>query len=371
MDINVYDKYTVKSFEDFKSNYRQIQLLKSFITDNNNKLCIISGALSTGKTTLLSIIKNTENFECLCIDSESNYSQEYMNFVSKRSIESIMFNKKRFILIDDVHIMDKSFINNLKNCKDKVIITVQTKEEVKVSELKNNSKIPSVYIKLNRISFQDCFIVVNDLLETLNLNDKIQCETTMDIIKENKCNIRQTLQYLSKKCENDKPVKMTHNINDMNIYELTNYFIHHKVDKKFISLNISNIIFFILYENITKILSFKSKSELNKTLTNYQIFLDVISLMNSDMLQHESLDSKYIYDNYSVPLINSIVLQKASGDMDLKFTNIFNKLSVQSSFNKKINSNVNEHGFSKPYIKSMCMKDNNDFIFKKLCVDFK
>lgn len=370
MDLNVYDKYKVSSFDDFKSNYRQIQLLKSFLYTNEHKLCLISGSLATGKSTLLNIVKNIEDFECLCIDSESNYSTEFTNFVSKRSIESIMFNKKRYILIDDIHMMDKAFINNLKTCKEKVIATVQSKEEVKITDLKNSVKTNSLYIKLNKITFQDCFIVVNDLLENLSLNDKITCETTMDVIKENKCNIRQTLQYLSKKTKEDEPVKITHNLNDMNIYELTNYYINHKIDKKFISLNVSNIVFFIVYENISKLLPFKNKSMLGATINDYKLILQNITLMNSDTLQHESTESKYIFDNYTMPVVNNILLKEKKDDISLKFTNIFNKLSVQSSFNKKINANNVNIGFVKPYIKAMCMKDNDDFIFKKMCTDF-
>ena len=371
MDLNVYDKYKVNSFDDFKSNYRQIQLIKSFLYTNEHNLCLISGSLATGKSTILNIVKNIEDFECLSIDSESNYSTEFTDFVNKRSIESIIFNKKRLILIDDIHLMEKTFINNLKTCKDKVIATVQFKEEVKITELKNSLKTNSLYIKLNKITFQDCFIVVNDLLENLNLNDKISCETTMDVIKENKCNIRQTLQYLSKKTKTDERVKITHNLNDMNIYELTNYYINHKIDKKFISLNVSNIVFFILYENISKLLPFKNKSMLNNTMNEYKLILQNITLMNSDTLQHESIDSKYIFDNYTVPLVNIILVKEKKDDISLKFTNIFNKLSVQSSFNKKINTNTTRYGFVKPYMKAMCMKDNDDFIYKKLCADFK
>ena len=371
MNLNIYDKYKVTTFDDFKSNYRQIHLLKSFLYTNEYKICLISGSLATGKSTLLNIVKNIKDYECLCIDSESNYSTEFTNFVNKRSIESIMFNKKRIILIDDIHMMDKTFITNLKTCKEKVIVTVQSKEEVKITDLKNNVKINILYIKLNRITFQDCFIVVNDLLDSLNLTDKISCETTMDVIKENKCNIRQTLQYLAKKKTDKEPVKISHNLNDMNIYELTNYYINHKIDNKFISLNVSNIVFFIIYENISKLLPFKNKSMLKNIIHNYKLILQNITLINSDNLQHESTESKYIFDNYAMLLVNSILFKEKNDEISLKFTNIFNKLSVQSSFNKKINANNTNYGFVKPYTKAMCMKDNNDFIFKKIYADFK
>lgn len=371
MDLNVYDKYKVNTFDDFKSNYRQIQLVKSFLYTNEHSLCIISGSLATGKSTILNIVKNIEEFECLYIDPESNYSSEFTNFVSKKSIESIMFKKKRFILIDNIHMMDKAFITNLKTCKEKVIATVQSKEEVKITDLKSSTKTNSLYIKLNKISFQDCFIVVNDLLENLNMNNKISCETIMDVIKENRCNICQTLQYLSKKTAENETVKITHNLNDMNIYDLANYFINHKIDKKFISLNVSNIVFFIIYENISKLLPLKNKTMLNNTINDYKLILQNITLMNSDTLQHDASDSKFIFDNYTGPFINNILLKEKKFDMSLKFTNIFNKLSIQSSFNKKVNANNTNHGFIKPYINAMCMKNNNDFIYKKMCTDFK
>ena len=173
---------TKLTFDDFKSNYRQVQLIKSFLYTNEHNLCLISGSLATGKSTLLNIVKTIEDFECLCIDSESNYSTEFANFISKKSIESILFNRKRIILIDDIHMMDKTFINNLKTYKEKIIATVQSKEEVKITDLKNNLKTNTLYIKLNKITFQDCFILI--LLESLNLNEKYRVRQPWMLLKK-------------------------------------------------------------------------------------------------------------------------------------------------------------------------------------------
>ena len=109
----------------------------------------------------------------------------------------------------------------------------------------------------------------------------------------------------------------------------------------------------------------------NTTINDYKLILQNITLINSDNLQHELTDSKYIFDIYTMLLINDIMLKEKKSDISLKFTNIFNKLSVQSSFNKKINASNISYGFTKPYMKAMCMKNNDDFIFKKLFADFK
>ena len=369
--MNLYEEYKIKNFDDFKSNYRQIQLLKSFLKNNTENICIISGSLATGKTTLLDIIHKSPDFETIIMTSETNYLTELKNFSTKTTIENIIIGKKKLVLIDDINLFEKSFITNVKNIHNiKIILTIQSKEEAKISELRSKiQKQHVLYIKLNRISFQDCFITVMDLLDKLEIsNDKISCDEIMSIIKEKNCNLRQILQYLTKQntCDSNK---ITHNIHDMNVYDLTTYYLNNKIGENFLKINFTNIVNFLIYENYVDIFKMKIKDD---SLNIYIKFLKNTILANNDYIQFDDQEIKTIFDHYTMISNNIMFHKKTNENVTLKFTNIFNKLSMQSAFNKKINSNIleTENNCCKPLIRAMCLADKDDFIFTKLCADF-
>lgn len=386
MQLNIFNEYSMTSFDDFKSNYRQTQLLTSFLNSSlsndgdTENICIISGSLATGKTALLDIIHNASEYETLFITTESNYATDLKNFSTKTTIENILKGKQKIVLVDDVHLLDKAFITSVKNIHNlKIIATIQTKEEAKISELRTNAmKQRILYIRLNRISFQDCFITVNDLLEKLNIQDKISCDQIMSIIKDNNCNLRQILQYMSKKNDNNKAGgaggtgvgAMTPNVQDMNVYDLTNHYLKHKIDEKFLSINSTNIVNYLIYENYANIFTMKIKTD---SLNIYKTFLKNIILVNHDALQQDYSDSKKMFEFYAMMKNNDMLQKKNNDNVTLKFTNIFNKLSMQSAFNKKMNTNITEteNNCCKPLVRAMCSADKNDFMYKKMCADFK
>lgn len=377
MQLNIYNEYSMKSFEDFKSNYRQIQLLTSFLKSSlvrdTVNICIISGSLATGKTTLLDVIHNSSEYETVFITSESNYATDIKNFSTKTTIESILKGKQKILLVDDVHLLDKAFITSVKNIHNlKIIATIQSKEEAKISDLRTNAMTQRIlYIRLNRISFQDCFITVNDLMEKLNIQDKIPCDQIMSIIKDNNCNLRQILQYMSKKNDNGNASgAMTPNVQDMNVYDLTNHFLKHKIDEKFLSINSTNIVNYLIYENYANIFTMKIKTD---SLNIYKTFLKNIILVNHDALQQDYSETKKMFEYYAMMKNNDMLHKKNNDNAKLKFTNIFNKLSMQSAFNKKMNTHIteNENNCCKPLVRAMCSADKNDFMYKKMCADFK
>lgn len=375
MQLNIYNEYKINSFDDFKSNFRQIQLLKSFLktpaSNETESICIISGSLAAGKSTLLDIIHKSTQYESILITSESNYMNDLKNFSTKITIQNILQGKQKILLIDDIHMLEKAFVSNVKNIRNlKIILTIQSKEESKISELRTKAMVQRVlYIRLNKISFQDCFITVNDLLEKLKLDDKISCNETMSIIKNNNCNLRQTLQYLSSKKE-DTLTKIIPNIHDMNVYDLTNYFLKYRIDDKFLSINSTNIVNYIVYENYANIFPLKIKDD---SLKMYKDFLKNTILINNDILQQEYQETRNIFEFDVMHRNNSMFHKKNNDNVTLKFTNIFNKLSMQSAFNKKLNNNITEtdNNCCKPLIQSMCLADKDDFMYKKMCMDFK
>ena len=371
---NILHHHRVDSLDDIKSNFKQIKDIREFLSPNSSDyICILSGALCSGKTTILNILNNDEKYESLFLHSECNYVKELHNFTSKKSMGNLFFNKQRLILIDDIHMMEKSFITSLKKLsKEKIIITVQSKEDAKINEIKNAVKVKTLYIRLNKIKLQDCLILITDLFDRLKID--IDFNVIKDTIVKNNNNLRKILQYFgNNNSKEDIGEKSKKNINDMNIYDLTNYFIENEIDDSYLSMNVSNIVLYIVYENIARLVSFKNSKNLMKNIEKYQKILDGIVTLNDDDLQQEYYGAKVILEYSHMKNINSLILEEfdKNKDISLKFTNIFNKLSIQSMFNKKVQSAENSVAlFSDPYKKALVDRNEEDFIYKKMIQDF-
>ena len=373
-------------FEDFKSNFSQIRDVKAFI-ENPTTILIISGNLSTGKSTIIDIVENylRDTTETLRLSNSGNYQKDFLNFSTKRSIEDLIFSKKKLVLIDDVHLMDKSFISTLKTSTIPIIVTCQSKEELKVQELRRSVKLKAKYVKLNRISVSDCIILITDIIDRNNLSDEYDCNLIMQTIKEQKCNIRTILQSLPfttstviNSAEPDGGVieqkaDFMGNYNDMNIYELTSYFLKHRVDDKFISMNLTGIISFVVYENALALLDMKSKTSTN--LSTYKKILKVL-VENDDQRLDYSSESKNVQEYLQNVGLNSILLESQLKKLDnLKFTTVFNKLSIKSAFSKKMNQHVQScKTFCDPKVDivvgSNVLQEDINLLHKKLAGDF-
>lgn len=378
--MSILEHHKPKTFEDFKSNLSQTRQIREFIS-NGKSMLIISGNLATGKSTLLDIVAHqyAETTEILHLSSHSNYVKDFTNFTTKKSIENIMFSKNKLVLVDDVNLMDKAFISLLKNNTVRVIVTCQSKEELKIQDLRKSVKLGADYLKLNRIAVSDCLILISDLVERLNLTHLYNCEVIMQKIKEHKCNLRRILQSLALYSHTgidelaDKAPHSNSNPMDMNIYELTSYFIKNKVDDRFISMNLTGIISFVVYENALTLLDLKKRDE--KSLETYKTILRI--LVDHDQVQQfeHSSDSKAIADHLLNRRLNDTILEYSPKPFDkLKFTTVFNKLSVKSAFNKKLVNHVrSKNGYCNPYVDLIIGDDSSnelEALQKKFMADF-
>ena len=90
------DFHNPLQFADFKSNFGQIRDIKSFI-EKPGTILIVSGNLSTGKSTILNIIERqvSQTTEILRLSNYGNYQKDFLNFTTKRSIEDLIFQKKK------------------------------------------------------------------------------------------------------------------------------------------------------------------------------------------------------------------------------------------------------------------------------------
>ena len=159
----------------------------------------------------------------------------------------------------------------------------------------------------------------------------------------------------------------------MNIYELTSYFLKHKVDDKFISMNVTGIISFVIYENALTLLSLKSKKSNLKT---YKNMLKVL-IENDDQQLEYSNETKNVTDYLQNVELNSMLLESDKTNIDnFKFTTVFNKLSIKSAFSKKVNQHVQScKSYCDPNVDIVVGGDTIegelDALHKKIANDFK
>lgn len=348
--MSLIDLHEVTKFEDFKSNFSQVREIKQFI-ENPGRVLLISGSLGTGKSTILSIIENEckNDTEILKLSNASDYQNEYVNFTTKRSIENLIFQKKKLVLVDDMHLFDKAFLSSLKTSCVPVVGTFQTKEELKIQDLRKSVKCGAKYLKLNRITLQDCLILISDVIERNGMTERFPCDNVMKTIKECKCNVRQILHSLM--FANDaaseesggqlqtierRKAEFSGNFLDMNVYELTAYFMKHKVDEKFVSLNITGILSYVIHENFCTL--FETKTRDLKVLETYEEYLKIITDNDDQYFENYAYETKPITDYLLNHRLNGLMLRtNINATTKLKFTTVFNKLSIKSAFNKKMN----------------------------------
>lgn len=372
-------------FGDFKSNFIQVRDIKAFI-ENPGTVLIVSGNLATGKSTMLNIIEKQleASTEILRLSNYGNYQKDFVNFTTKRSIEDLIFLKKKFILIDDIHLMDKSFISSLKTSTVPIIVTCQSKEELKIQELRRSVKLGAKFVKLNRISLSDCIILISDIVDKNGMDHIFNCDTIMQTIKEQKCNIRTILQSLAftriqreqdqQNVKNKTTNDFMGNFNDMNVYELVSYFLKHRVDDKFVSLNLTGIISFVIYENALELFDLKKKGH-SEDLNLYKSILKLL-VENDDQQFEYSSETKNI-NNYLLNMsLNSIVLNSNQKEVEkLKFTTVFNKLSIKSAFSKKVKQHVQScKSYCDPNVDIVVgdsIRHDIESLHKKIATDFK
>ena len=120
-------KYQPNKFEDFETKKELIHILKSLIIMDNLNILLI-GSAGSGKTTLIkAIIKEYYNTDTipenniLYINNLTEQGIQYYRSEVKTfcQINSSFHNKKKFIILDDIDIINDQSQQVFRNCIDK------------------------------------------------------------------------------------------------------------------------------------------------------------------------------------------------------------------------------------------------------------
>jgi hypothetical protein len=335
------------SFDQFKSNFKQVNELKQLLTNDNLFFTLIVGSASTGKTSIKNIIKSSYPYEILYInDTTYNLTETIKNFTECITIDSMFFKnkKKKLIYIDDIDtlLLDKDNIVSLLKVIKKTINIICTVQTVNENKLANLKKTFTNTIYLNRVSFKDCLVIMDDYIEENNMNN-IDYDKLIELIKEHDGNIKNIIMFLN---DVDK---------ESNFYELS--VIKNECEALF-NKNLYKIVDKIFNEKLSEdeLNSLQSHDPsiiitvIHENLINFNIKRDYIKniIKMYDLICHNDMINHFTYTNRSEIIMehitNYICFKKINDyfvdikmlKKDIKFTQQFTKLSSQISHKKKL-----------------------------------
>lgn len=362
--MDLLQKYSPNNFNDFKSNYIQMCNIKNLINTNKLGFNIIVGTISSGKTTICNIISKLPNIECITLNcdnccSNNNTNSDYLknllyNFINNKTITSFFCDSKKIILIDDlllVHSNDKKLIQYINKLKKYVLIlgTVQNKEVSKITDYKKSISF-DYPIYLNKISFSDCFSFVNNIIIKEKLENEINQDNILQVIREHNNDLRKIFNDYDKFYDTQSYLTDQQNLTDNLYVDQTFYDLTHKMfyndlqyekHLKFYDNDI-NMVFNIVHENIAT-RCFKSakinKDSLNK-LTNIFRIYSTSDLLDKYIFTNYvwgllEIKNRYIYPslNYNIHPLVDFNIKK---DTTYPFSTIFTNLSSRSILYKNL-----------------------------------
>ncbi len=207
MQVSFLKKYQPKFFKDFIIQKEYINLLKTLIQMNNLNILII-GENGTGKSSLLSAIINEYYKNINSADIKENilfinnlkeqgiqyYRNELKTFCQTKSL---ILNKKKIIILDDIDIINEQSQQVFRNCIDKYSHNVH----FLCSCLNSQKVIDSIQsrctiIKLKLFDNKTLNHITNLIVSKENIN--IDKESINFIINISNNSLRQIINYLEK-----------------------------------------------------------------------------------------------------------------------------------------------------------------------------
>lgn len=393
--------YTPKTTKEIYSNHKQINDIKSFLTNYyinpkkkiEDKILLILGPSGSCKTTICQNIFKESNYEPIKIDlfSNNNMKDNILQSIQHNTLDCFFSQRKKILFLDDIDLIcqyEKTFssfiVKLIKISNIPIICTTNNLEDKKISEIKK--KATKIYI--SKINHKDCFHLLNNIIHKEKLN--IELDLVLDIIKKNKNDIRLILTNLGKFINTPKidnilldSVRDTYddinNINNIDtIISTKDLFIDHDLfafvraiykkqmdntELTSIVENDSSLISLLLHENIlTEMNQIKKKATMKKEMVDSLLnILKYYTLADSFEKYIYINNDWYLYEYTNILKISSINNEINSFERNIKhndhiFTQLLTKSSLRFNFKKKKRSL-----FSKLYNDDT---SNTDYIFQ-------
>lgn len=290
-------KYKPNSIEDFIIKDDFVNIINSFIEIENLNI-IITGGMSTGKTSLIELIikKYYENYNnysenILHINSlyDQGISQLRQDIRTFCQTYSVIPNRKKFIVFDDIDYIPVQNQQILRNFMDKynenIFFIMSCSNINKVIE---SIQSKQYMIKINNFNYTSLKSIVNKIIK--NEKIKITSEAIDFIIKISNNSIKVILNYLDK-------IKILNKNND-------------KIDIEYVK-NICTNIKFSEFDKYIDLLKNNEIKDAISILNNYYIngfsVIDILDVFFEFIKMSTSISESLKY-NITQYIINSIII---------------------------------------------------------------
>ena len=199
------NKYYPKVIDDFYLDNKIKELLKVFIKMDNLNLLLV-GNQGSGKSSIINTIIN----EYYSDNSNSEYNVLHINNLKEQGItyyrnevkifcqtKSSILNKKKFIIIDDLDLINEQSQQVFRNCLDKYKYNVNFLCScTNIQKIMSSLQSRLILVKIPMIDYDNILHLTNKIIK--NENIKIDDDSKDFIIKISNNSIKNIINYLQK-----------------------------------------------------------------------------------------------------------------------------------------------------------------------------
>lgn len=321
---------------------------------------LVNGHSGCGKSTIVNMLLEEQNFEVLKIDPSSyenigNIKNRLTCFSKTNTIASYIRRQPKIIFIDDLDVIvniDRNFysfiIDFIRSSQCKILCVNNTLMNKKALDTKGCF---DTIVNLKRLTYKQCFQIVITNIE----DDDIDYDQLSAFIKSNNNDLRTIMNNIDdvKIGKNNIDLKKRPKYLEMNTNEIIEELCSHMLSEtelnEVITHDINHIIA-ALHENIQQWFS-------GKVLDVNEI--NFMSDFNNIVINSEFV-GKYIFDKYDfstwdhytydkMKSINYILYNQfhKSTKLEIAHSQLINKQSLALNFNKKLVKMEKEHGINR------------------------
>lgn len=371
-------KLTSSDFSHFFVQSKQIkQICKEYFDSKTNELVsvLVSGPTSCGKSALMKSILKDFAFDVFEITptSYTNISQLKQNirqFVTFRSVLSFDKDIKKILFIEDLDNLEKldryffSFYQDLiknkfdilkfhANCL--IITTTNSKYFKKLIDLLSQY---NHRINLPKLTFKQCFCIINAWLSREDIDELIDYEKLKDLIQKNNYELRVIFNHIEDtfvdtkiNIESKKDLLQDVQPSDLAKLVMKDPLTLSQIDA--IVSTDTNQILALIHENYPKMNMVEKKFNVNEMLKARDVsrgyrdaeFINKVCFENSDS-NLWGVYEYYLLKHLNVTLNSQHNPETKSSSTDkrekLAYSQLINKQSLAFNFNKKINKAENQ-----------------------------
>jgi replication factor C large subunit len=281
---NWVEKYRPKKFEDVVGQDKTIEKIKEFLINfpGKKKAILLNGKPGVGKTTVVHVLANENNFEIFELNASDLRNKSSMDARLKPVLQQkSLFEKNKLILVDEVDglsgMQDRGGVSELVSLIEKtsypIICTANDAWVKKLSPLRKKVEI----VELEEIAPS----IIKELLKQILKKEKreVTQKVLNEIVIKSKGDLRSAINDLEAASALEKPeeIEISERNTKQDIFQVISHIFQDRVDEEMLStfdkvnLSLDEIILWI-EENIPKVYGGKELVKAYERLGNVDLF---------------------------------------------------------------------------------------------------